>query len=67
MNEPVLICTDDDTVPIGNPEGYTYDDVVAYDAVDGTKVILVAADAVVANEELITFCAHELVPNNEPV
>jgi hypothetical protein len=40
---------------------------LTYDAVAGIKVILVAALAVVANEDDIAFCAHEAVPNNEPV
>ena len=44
-----------------------YDAVILNDAVVGVKVILVAADAVVANDALTTFCAHEAVPNNEPV
>ena len=46
MNEPVLICVELDTVPegnwveldmipIGRPEGYTYDDVVANEEVLG--------------------------------
>ena len=50
MNEPVLIWVELDTIPIGNPDGFTYDEVVANDAVLGVKVILVAALAVVENE-----------------
>ena len=43
------------------------DDVVANDAVVGVNVILVAALAVVANDEDTTFCAQLAVPNSEPV
>jgi hypothetical protein len=59
-----LICVDDDTVPegnwveleivpAGNPEGNTYDEVVANDAVLGVNVIDVAALAVVENEAVL--------------
>jgi hypothetical protein len=53
VNEPVLICWELLTVPAGNPAGKTYDEVTANDAVDGVNVILVAADAVVANEDVV--------------
>ena len=71
MNEPVLICVELDTVPVGNcvdeeiipagkPEGYTYDAVVANDAVLGVNVMDVAALAVMA------LFAQLLVPVNDP-
>jgi hypothetical protein len=41
--------------------------VVAKDAVGGVKVIEVAADAVVANEDDITLLAQLLVPNVDPL
>lgn len=53
VNDPVLICCELETVPTGNPDGNTYEAVVANEAVAGTNVILVAALAVVAKEDVV--------------
>lgn len=46
VNDPVLICRDEDTVPAGSPVGRTYDAVIATDAVR-------AHDAVPNRDEVI--------------
>ena len=63
VKEPVLICEELETTPAGNV-AVAFN---AYDAVAGIKVMDVAADAVVANEELITLFAQLAVPNVEPL
>ena len=63
VKEPVLICSELDTTPTGNMVGAN-EAVVAKDAVAGVKVILVAALAVVANEDDIAVVA---LPLNDPV
>ena len=50
VNEPVFICDELDTTPLGNVAFTAYDDVIANEAVLGIKVILVAALAVVLND-----------------
>jgi hypothetical protein len=63
---PVLICNELDTVPAGSIVG-AKEAVVANDAVDGTNVIEVAAEDVVANEALIELFDQLLVPIKFPV
>jgi hypothetical protein len=66
---PVFICNELDTVPLGRIVG-AYDAEVANEAVDGINVMLVAADAVVVNEDdtaILLLCAQLLVPMNSPV
>ena len=48
VNEPVFICDELDTTPLGNVAFTAYDDVIANEAVLGIKVILVAADELTA-------------------
>ena len=57
VNDPVLICKELLTIPLGNIVG-AKDAEVANDAVSGVNVIDVAADDVSANDA---------VPNNDPV
>ena len=52
---------------IANEEVTLLDDDIENEAVVGVNVILVAADAVVANEELIALVAQLLVPITVPV
>jgi len=66
LNEPVFICAEDDTTPDGNIVG-AYDADVANDAVAGVNVMLVAALAVVANDELTALLAQLPVPTNVPI
>jgi len=55
VNDPVLICLDDDTVPAGKPEGITYDELTAFDAVPVNGPMNNEADTVVASIDPVTI------------
>jgi hypothetical protein len=65
VNEPVLICSELLTIPVGNIVGAKDAD-VAKDADCGVNVIDVAADAVVANDDESTLVANK-IPVNDPL
>jgi hypothetical protein len=71
VNEPVLICAELDTVPVGNPLGITYDAVVANEE----EIALLAQLPVPVNEPVnepvndpVLICAELLtVPGGNPL
>ena len=64
LNEPVLICTEDDTVPDGR-FALTCAELLIVPA--GTDAAFSAYDAVVVYDDDTTLLAQLLVPCNEPV